>query len=172
MIEIYDNKFTYHEIKNYYTFLRKSFYMTSDGDEDGGAGEIQLFSNFSEQDSYHMGLTETPFYKSLIEKYQLHNRLLLQTRVNLSFPGEKNRIHSDKGGLTFIYYANPKWEVAWGGHTLIMNENNDDAEKTVLYKPGRCIMFDGTLPHMIMTPSNLCPVARFTYVMQYSELQS
>lgn len=171
MIDVYDDKFSYNEIKTYYNSLKTSYFVTGGSDESHSGDEVQIHSRYTEQDSLNMGLVKTEFFQKLVQAYQLDKRKMIQTRVNLTTNAEKNRIHSDGRGLTFIYYANPEWKLEWGGHTLIMDSHNKEVEKTIIYKPGRCVIFDASLPHMIMTPSNMCPTVRYTYVIQYGNVE-
>ena len=91
----------------------------------------------------------------------------MQCRINLSAPHQKNRIHTDEDALTLVYYVNPKWDFTWGGHTLFMDDLLQEAEYTCIYKPGRVVIFDGTIPHMIMNESSLCPDYRLTFAIQW-----
>ena len=48
-----------------------------------------------------------------------------------------------------------------------MDDLLQEAEYTCIYKPGRVVIFDGTIPHMIMNESSLCPDYRLTFAIQW-----
>ena len=171
MIEIYDEKFTYDQKVRFLQFAQNSLFRPLGSDAGIHGAEVQMFSHFSDEDNKALGIVNHPFFAELTDKYSLHKRKIKQSRINLTTPAEKNRIHTDGVGITLLYYLNVEWDIEWGGHTLIMDKDCKEVEKTILYVPGRLVVFDGVLPHMIMTPSNLCPTARYTYAIQYGPLQ-
>ena len=168
ILDVYDNIFTYAEINRLADFISNSFFKIDGTDRYSIPLEMQTYSPYSEEDVLNMGFYNTNAFKHLSEKYQLQEMTCVRRRVNLTTPSEKNRPHIDANGLSLLYYANPVWEVAWGGHTLFMNDLLTDAEYTCLCRPNRLIVFDGTIPHMILTPSNLCPTFRTSFILQYS----
>lgn len=171
IIDIYDNAFTFAEMDRFSEYINKAWYKIDGADNQAMPLEMQTYSPFQQEDVNNMEFYQTKTFKELNAKYKLFDMNIMKIRVNLTTPSERNRIHvdalSNSGGLTLMYYANPKWELDWGGHTLFMNDNISDAEYTCICKPSRVIVFDGTIPHMIMTPSSLCPTYRTTFVIQY-----
>ena len=61
--------------------------------------------------------------------------------------------------VTVIVYLNPTWELAWGGETVVVNEQSD-VHFAVLPKPGRAVMMEGDPLHVARGVSRTCPVAR------------
>ena len=68
-------------------------------------------------------------------------------------PGEK--------GLTALWYIAPDWDVEWGGETLFFNSAKD-AEAVVSPKPGRLVIFDGSIVHAGRPPNRVCYAPRYT----------
>ena len=171
MIDIYDNEVPLNDMYRFYEFMRSSKFFANGRDTgySGTSGE-QLFSSYSIEDVRNLGFQNLSIYRTLQDKYYLDERKLKQIRVNLTIPTEDNRVHTDGKGLTLLYYANVEWDIAWGGHTLFLDHTGQTVEQTVLFKPGRIVVFDGTLPHLILTQSARCPIHRYTYVMQYESL--
>ena len=169
IIDIYDNVFSFAEMDRFQEYINNANFRIDGADNEAIPLEMQTYSKFTHDDCNAMEFYQTNAYKKLNDKYEFYNMNCKQIRVNLTTPAEKNRLHVDAltGGLTLMYYANKKWELDWGGHTLFMNDVMGDAEFTCICKPNRLIVFDGTIPHMIMTPSNLCPTYRTTFVIQY-----
>ena len=173
ILDIHDNLFSFHERTQFYNFLRQSFYKTTGGDiYMANNNSEQLFSPFIETDVREMGFLDTDGYKNLCDKYNLTSMKVVQYRVNLSTVCDKNYIHIDNKGLTLLYFSNLNWEVSWGGHTLFMDDHLTEAKYTCLNKPGRVAVFDGSIPHMIMTPSFVCPEFRYSFVIQYGHIDS
>jgi len=166
-IYIYDDLFSLAEKEFFYDFITSSYFKW--GTADGPLSEVkdQISSKFNNADLERMRFTESDGFQLLKKNHLILNRSPDVIRVNLSPPYESSAVHTDnsfKGSVTVLYYVNLKWELNWNGHTLFMSDNLEDAEYTCLYKPGRVVVFDATIPHMIMTQ---VPRHRFSFVLQY-----
>jgi Rps23 Pro-64 3,4-dihydroxylase Tpa1-like proline 4-hydroxylase len=75
-----------------------------------------------------------------------------------SRPGEQ--------GLTALWYIAPMWDVEWGGETLFFNSKMD-AEVVVSPRPGRLVIFDGSIPHAGRPPSRICHAPRYTLAYKF-----
>lgn len=164
-IHIYDNLFTYQERLAFMEFLQRSFFKVNGTDYD--YRDNQCYSAYTAQDLHMMNFLQTDGFKKLNEKYHLEGRDIKQIRVNFSTVAEKNRVHEDTTPITLLYYANTTWELDWGGHTFFLSEDLKDILYTCEYKPGRVVVFNGTIPHMIMAPSILALKSRFSVGIQY-----
>ena len=167
LIDVYDNVFTFSERTNFFNFLLNSKYRVNGGDSFNRS--YQIFSEFNLEDMKNSGLMNTIGFQEINEKYNLLNRPIKQIRINFSPTSEQNRIHDDAAGLTLLYYATVDWNLDWGGHTLFMDNTLEEAEYTCIYKPGRVVVFDGRIPHMIMTPTNLAEIPRYSLAIQVGE---
>lgn len=70
-----------------------------------------------------------------------------------ALPGQK--------GLTALWYIAPEWNVEWGGETLFYDANMD-AVAVVSPKPGRLVVFDGSIHHVGRPPTRVCNAPRYT----------
>jgi hypothetical protein len=167
VIDVYDDLFTFNEKSIWFNFIKNSLFKIngSDGDLSYTQGG-QIFSTFSMDDLSKFGLINSPGFETIKQKYSVLDRRIKQIRVNLSHASEDNLIHTDGNGTTILLYANLDWRVEWGGHTLFMDEDLKDAEYTCLYKPGRLVVFDSPIPHMILTPNKVAPIHRYSFVIQ------
>lgn len=171
LIHTYDNLFSYHERRKFFMFVRNSKYLCVGKDNvlmtvhDG----MQIYSSYSIQDAENMGFLKSEPIKKLYTLYDLRDEDIHQIRINLTTNSEKNHIHTDPTGITLMYYVNLEWKVEWGGHTLFMDDEVKNARYTCIYEPGKVVLFDGSIPHMIMTPSSLCPFHRYSLVIQYKK---
>jgi SM-20-related protein len=65
------------------------------------------------------------------------------------------------GELTALWFIAPNWNVEWGGETLFF-DSSMDAQVVVSPRPGRLVLFDGSLTHAGRPPSRICFASRFT----------
>jgi hypothetical protein len=167
-IHVYDDLVTFEERTTFLNFFRQSYYKIDGGDNlTQYVAGYQIYSAYSLDDLDHMKFTKTNAYELLNEKYGLQDRNIKQVRVNHVTYGERNSVHQDNVPITLMYYANLEWDVSWGGHTFFLNEPVDEIYHTVTYKPGRIVVFDGTIPHMIMSTNTLAEAPRLSFVIQY-----
>ena len=174
MIAVYDDLFDYNQRCAWSAFVEKSYFKVNGADDLNSlySGGLQMYAQYSSQDLENMGFTNSPGFQMLDKEYNLQKRKIKQARINLSPASEKNVVHTDSAGLTLIYYCNLEWSLDWGGHTLFMDDTLKDAEYTCLYKPGRVVLFDGTIPHMIMTPTSSAKTHRFSFALQLDEVEN
>ena len=173
ILQVYDDLFTYDERLHFIKVITQSYYSVNGSDAIFNLktdNVPQIFSSYSEQDLDYIGILKTKGFKFLDNDHGLLTKQIKQVRVNLSPPSERNLVHTDQSGLTFLYYPNLDWRIEWGGHTVFFNETLEEVEYTCLYKPGRVVVFDGTIPHMIMTPTMMCPIHRYSFAIQFSHI--
>ena len=171
MIDVYDDCFNHVTLQKFCGFIQNSNFYTDATDfvlrKDDSVHKSNIRSKYSEEDMRNMGWFDTPFYQTLCQKYGIDRKQILNCLVNCVTSADYNVIHTDGGHLTVILFANLDWKLEWGGHLLFMNKQKTEAEKTVLFKPNRVVVFDGELPHAAMTPNSCCPYFRYTYAVQY-----
>ncbi|MGH8279855.1 MAG: 2OG-Fe(II) oxygenase [Gammaproteobacteria bacterium] len=63
--------------------------------------------------------------------------------------------------LTALWFIAPEWNAEWGGETLFFNSQMD-AEVVVSPKPGRLVIFDGSITHAGRPPNRICYAPRYT----------
>jgi len=168
-IKIHDDLFTYDQRYHMLSFLKRSFFTITGEDSDLNLYPAQqIFSTFRAEDVIASGFQTTAGYEKLDIEYKLSERKIKQVRLNLSQYGEKNSVHTDSAGLTLLYYPMLEWKVEWGGHTIFLNNNIDDIIYISMYKPGRIVIFDGTIPHLIIPPTVLSPFYRLCFAIQFT----
>ena len=170
-IYVFDDLLSFEERYDYYMFCTTSLFKINGCDSYVSGNRNQLYSDFSEQDIVNMGFYGSKGFKTINDKLGIFSREILQIKVNCSTPFESNNVHLDKCDLTLLYYVNMKWELNWSGHTLFLNDDLENVEYCCLYKPGRIVIFDGSIPHMILLPNNQSEHHRLTFVIQYGSIQ-
>jgi hypothetical protein len=174
LLDIYDDALSFNDRYKFFNYIKNSIYRIggNDGSGQDQADQIQqIYSVFNPSDIEKMGLGDTEIFKEIAETHNLGNRELKLIRVNFSPPSERNFIHCDAAGVTVLYYASISWKLEWGGHTLFMDDLLDEALYTCIYRPGRFVVFDGTIPHMIMTPTVMATQYRYSLALQFGEKQ-
>ena len=168
LIKIYNDMFTYRERVNFTYFVNDSLFLTS-GSSLYGVGN-QIYSNYVKEDVEKMGFFSTEGYKRLDKEYNLSKRNVKKYRINLSTPFEKYQVHSDNCDITLLYYINLDWKIENGGHTIFFDEYIKESVYTSLFEPGKLIIFDGNIPHVIMPFNSIEYGNRFTLAIQYDAL--
>ena len=65
-----------------------------------------------------------------------------------------------------MFYLNKEWNVNFGGETVFYYPENESIT-SILPRPGRAILFDGSIPHLARDPSRICPELRMVATFQY-----
>jgi len=72
--------------------------------------------------------------------------------------------------ITALWFIAPDWNVEWGGETLFF-DSSMDAQVAVSPKPGRLVMFDGSLTHVGRPPNRICYAPRYTLAFKLEILK-
>ncbi|MGH8127439.1 MAG: 2OG-Fe(II) oxygenase [Gammaproteobacteria bacterium] len=94
---------------------------------------------------------------------------LYRTYCNQSTYGDMLFTHTDNtpdlAGITALWYIAPRWDLEWGGETLLF-DNSGDARFVVSPRPGRLLLFDGRIRHAGRPPSRICTIPRLTFALK------
>lgn len=170
-VDTYDSLFSLNEQIEYFGFFKNCIYkINGTDDETISENNEQIYSYLSKDDLSNLKFCNTRGFNYLNEIYNFTNRKIKQIRVNCVTPLEFNDVHTDRSGITLLYFPNIKWNIFWGGHTVFLNDEVTEIEKIAVYKGGRVVVFDGTIPHSITPISLKAKNYRFSFVMQFSDL--
>jgi Rps23 Pro-64 3,4-dihydroxylase Tpa1-like proline 4-hydroxylase len=173
-IHVFDDLFSYADRSRWYVDGSTGYFSPNGGDTLflESKGNFNLFRPLSgTQDFDKMNILAHENAAPILEL--LGDVELYQARINLSTLNDKNRFHSDSGHypvVTLLYYLNIEWHMEWGGYTLFGDDQQTEIEEVVSYKPGRVVVFDGSIPHCIAAPTNLAPTYRFSLAMQFVKI--
>lgn len=92
----------------------------------------------------------------------IKNMSFYRMYVNCFAPGENPYFHEDGRGITFLYYANMKWDLQNGGETQFYIDGNILGIPAV---PNRLVMFDGMIQHRA---TSFRDGHRFTVAIKYN----
>lgn len=100
---------------------------------------------------------------------------LYRAYCNLCAYGDMLFTHTDsqpgREGLTALWYICPRWDVEWGGETLLFNADGD-AEFVVSPRPGRLLLFDARIRHAGRPPNRICVLPRLTFALKFEPAAS
>lgn len=89
--------------------------------------------------------------------------------------GTEGRVHHDIQNVqarhrhhTVLVYCNPKWEIAWGGETLVFDDQQE-ITSAVSPKPGRVMKISHDPLHVGRGVSRICPSDRRVLVFKMWE---
>ena len=170
-IYIFDDVFELEWRERAYIFFKNSMFRIGAGDQsDIHFSEHQyLHSNYSSEDVERLGLLnqiKDEKLLSLISNKKMKPKF--GAVVNLSMPSETYFVHSHSN-TTVLYYANVRWREDWAGETLFFTEDMSEIVYATPYKPGRIIVFDGSIPHTIRPQTRYAPQYRFTFALWLNE---
>lgn len=175
LIEIYDDVFTSGEKIKHLTHAQYCPYVL-------GYPTSSIFWQKSDTFFFHLmderelsgfGFTESKFYKNVILK-RLPSYEIERSWILSSSPFSTYYYHVDNSEenlfnrKTLLYYLNSRWDRDWGGETLFANDQGE-CEIAVEYRPGRVVLFDGSIEHKPSAISMKADEYRFVFVIQYIE---
>jgi len=167
-IKVYDGLFTRYEMTNFYTFMHNSFYKVDGYDcHVRSINTFQIYASYSIEELINMKFLSSPGYKMLDEDLNLSSKSINQIRVNLNPPFERNTVHTDDCSLTLLYYPLLEWKLEYSGATLFLDDAAEEPIYTSLYKPGRVIVFDGNIPHLVLPSTSNELGNRMSFAIQY-----
>jgi hypothetical protein len=167
-IVVYDNIFTDRENLDIYELVSRSNFYRSNVDVHvlpNRDVDVKWRSDITPMDTLINFTLEK--YKSSIDIFNWQNVSIKSHYINFSVPSTVDMIHADSRGLeknsfTILHYANYQWDKNWHGQTNFYSENLDEICFSSMVRPGRIIVFDGTIPHSATAPSNIALHPRYT----------
>ena len=103
------------------------------------------------------------FQKCIDETAWFTHKKLSNIVLNLVRSDDVYYIHSHPMGQVLLYYINLEWMDGWYGETLFYDPYDfGKISFASPYKPGRIILFDGSIPHAIRPQSIKAPKFRFS----------
>ena len=172
LIEIYDNVFTSSEKSSHIIYAQNAPYIL--GHPTSGVfwhrSDTFFFHGMNSSELDNFGFTRTNFYKNIMLKrypsYEIERTWILSSSPLSSYYFHVDNPDETLNRKTLLYYLNSRWDRNWGGETLFAN-NNGECEIAVEYKPGRVVVFDGSIEHKPSAISMKADEFRFIFVIQF-----
>jgi Rps23 Pro-64 3,4-dihydroxylase Tpa1-like proline 4-hydroxylase len=162
MIKVYDDLVAPSYRETIYGYIQNSLFRI--GWQDGSSIETSnhryIHSAYTKEDlvnSKFLEAVEGTEVGELFNTYEYD-----KTVVNLSVPSDSNFLHAHHDCIVVLYYANVNWHADWAGETIFYNDSKTEVTKAVNVKPGRVVVFDGSLHHSVRPQASIAPHYRFT----------
>ena len=68
--------------------------------------------------------------------------------------------------VTALWFVCGRWDQEWGGETLFFDDQGD-AVFVASPRPGRVVVFDGSITHVGRAPNRICFEPRFTLALKF-----
>jgi hypothetical protein len=151
-----------------YKFIKDSYFRVIGIDNPSiETKDPTLVSNYTIEDLEKSGFI---IPKEVLDKIPLLDLFNIENiMVNLCKPDDIFHVHTDhfiKNAYTLIYYTNLKWDIEYGGDTVFLDEHKN-IEFVSQYIPGRIVVFDSSIPHLIRPSTRLAPDYRFTLAIRF-----
>lgn len=165
---IVDGLFKENEIKEWYSELKALSYSLSDYDTENTAFSRHWKSEWDvKQNDLDQFLLVSKILATTNDYFPQFKSKLNRIHSNLHLYGDLQFPHVDcEKGCTAIYYANSDWDPNWTGETIFFNSQKE-AIYAIAPKPGRVVIFDGTILHRAGVPSRQCFEPRITLAFKF-----
>jgi len=170
-IYIFDDVFDYSARVFMYNFTQGSVFTIQGYDSKllEYKEHLSLVSVYTPHDVERLRLFEL-LPQEIKDKFQFNFDNLKHTLINLCTPSDRFHTHVDtfnEEGWTVLYYLNTEWDPEWGGDTVFFDESGKEFELVSQFKPGRFVVFDSQIPHLIRTSTVLAPHFRLTFAAKF-----
>ena len=168
-ISIIDNAFPEKFVKQFFDYANNLSYKRVEGSSDDDI--YPIFSIDFERKGFfktQLGRQIRKVAASCLPKQP--NYMLWRAYINKMHYGDMEYPHRDcpidKADMTILYYVNDFWDYRWGGETMFYEKN--DTRIAILPKPGRVVVFPGSVEHIGSVPTRICNVSRMSLALKFS----
>jgi Rps23 Pro-64 3,4-dihydroxylase Tpa1-like proline 4-hydroxylase len=165
---VVDNTVNFSNQEALYEFCKNSTFRLGHSASSIHPQDLSRFASYLTPEELSLTKLDNLFSALIKDKYKQDVKIE-RSYINVYFPYTPTATHTDncaEGAITFLYYANPTWQVDWAGETQFFTDDLQDIKKSVLPKGGRAVLFNSSIPHIARAPSVLCPVPRFTLTIK------
>jgi hypothetical protein len=170
MIEIIDNVFNEKDIDAFYGEFRDfSSWRFAGGVGDKNWRKFGIILN--QEDNLHSKLfnKSNEIFQEKFPNYALTHTLKENYASGYVY-GTHHEIHSDylkeSQGVTIMFYLNKIWHVSYAGETIFV-DSFGEITHSIIPKPGRVAIFDGSIPHAAREVSRTCVELRMVATFKY-----
>jgi hypothetical protein len=178
-IEVFDEVFDYNKLTDLFSIIIKLNYSLTNQDHTFFSFTHRKFWSVfytknnpvaPEVESFILPILDqgvTPILSkyNLLPTHELHRGY-----VNFSNSSTVDNMHVDtpnENDYTMLIYPNMNWDIDWGGETLFYHPHTLEIITAVRPKPGRIVIFNGTIPHSARPPQQNCPEPRYTIALKF-----
>ena len=162
-LNIFDNVVPY-DVRHlvYLTTLKSDFKLGWVDANEPEKFDLNIHRELTISDLEYTGVV--PYFQKCTEETEwFTHKEISRIVLNLVRSDDVHYIHAHPKCQVLLYYINLEWRDGWHGETLFYDPyDNDKISFASLYKPGRIILFDGSIPHAIRPQSIKGPKFRFS----------
>lgn len=173
-IEILDNIFDFAQQSYLYEYVKSSAYKLNRTASNSVPQDKQfktLLSEFNIYDLLKINFFSGESQSYLRDKIKNENFRLHRAYVNLSTAQDVYHYHVDSDideDFTLLYYCNTHWEENWEGETHFGDPFAQEIVHSCSFKPNRCVLFTGTIPHKSSQPSFFAKEFRYVLTLKFT----
>ena len=156
--------------EHYFEFLNPFQAFECQKELDEGGWKFSARSNENDYTFFYMPLLDNKFFTGeffeVIKQKIGKNYVIDRVHANGQTYGLCGSLHTDNTDddcYTFLYYANPYWDVQWGGGTAFYSAMES---QHVPYIPNSAILFKSNILHVGLEPTRHCRELRKTVSFQ------
>lgn len=175
IVDVLDNVYDAQEAFEIYKYFRKEvgWKYNASGVEQTGWTKFRYDLDFKNEKEVILKNIST----DILKQYKFDELLKLHSAYASANPyGTVHEAHEDfyeKGCVTIMFYLNHFWHIDYGGETVFYNKLNTEIIKSIIPKPSRAVIFDGTIKHCAREyrrdVQDLRMVLTFKYVKKSNE---
>ena len=174
IVQVYDNFFS----KEIHLEVFEKLMVNRWGINGGTPQKPEIFWHYDdlEEQEYFSDFLYNKICTKLGRKFSKIDRIY----ANGQTAGQCGTPHTDEGDLTFLYYPNLEWDLAWQGNLIFMQkefnqlpEGNNfvrsdmETSRIISYKPNRAILFPGNIWHYADAPSRFFNSLRISLAYKF-----
>jgi hypothetical protein len=160
---VLDRLFSATYIGALFEFLRSRSYKLDDIDSAATAYSRHWKHEFAVEKSPPPRATVV----ALVHSFFGRTQALRRCHSNFTLYGELQFPHTDSpDGITAVYYANAAWRANWMGETIFCDDAGEPLY-TVAPRPGRIVIFQGSILHRAGMSTRECFEPRITLAFKF-----
>jgi len=176
MIKVIDNVFDEKEIDFFYGEFRDNMSWAFIGGANDESNWRKFHMFLKKDNPVHSKLfnKSDELFKKTLPSFSETHKLKSSSEYANAYAsgylyGTHHQIHTDyqkNTGFTVMFYLNKIWDISYGGETIFINDIGD-ITNSIIPKPARVVIFDGSVPHAAREVSRICVELRMVATFKY-----
>jgi hypothetical protein len=152
-----------------HAWFRRIGYHFADADREDTGFVRHLVHYFEEEEwaggTYVSLLVEAA--RSTLSTLELPFSKLERVYANFNLFGDQQFAHADGDCWTALVFINATWGEDWGGELMLYEGGPGSLAWAIPPRPGRMVVFDGTVLHRGGVPTKFCLDGRITLAIKF-----
>tara|TARA_R100001132_G_scaffold25307_1_gene25352 strand:+ start:2362 stop:3249 length:888 start_codon:yes stop_codon:yes gene_type:complete len=172
LFEVYDNYYDHNDIDMFYGEFRDNKKWSYTASAIPNSNNRKFYYKLNKKNTVDKKLFH--YANEILKEKKLTKFVELSRAYAGAYVyGFMHEIHQDEGEsklnevFTIMFYLNKKWDITYGGETYFLDHTHNNLWKSILPKPARVILFDGSIPHAAREVSRICTDLRMVATFKY-----